>query len=186
MGIILNHEIRIPIQQSVFHGSSIRLFFFSWLMQCLVSAKSVVRCRFRRCAGGVRQTSRVENGEFEKLKFTLRWWYIYIYTHFFLEFSPRNLGKWSNLTCAYFSDGFFNHQLVFLSQSWKKRGFSKVYLQGPSVSFCNIWPFSTSHALMIMEGRVTWVDSKEMKAFNHGNLRVPTPPRPPPPRNSRP
>ena len=28
MGIILNNEIRIPIQQSVFHGSSIRLFFF--------------------------------------------------------------------------------------------------------------------------------------------------------------
>ncbi len=27
-------------------------------------------------------------------------------------FSSQKLGKWSNLTCAYFSDGWFNHQLV--------------------------------------------------------------------------
>ena len=26
-------------------------------------------------------------------------------------FSPRSLRRWSNLTCAYFSDGWFNHQL---------------------------------------------------------------------------
>ena len=28
-------------------------------------------------------------------------------------FSPRFVGRWSNLTCAYFSVGWFNHQLVF-------------------------------------------------------------------------
>ncbi len=33
-----------------------------------------------------------------------------MFTHFL--FSPRNLGKWSNLTVAYFSNGWFNHQLV--------------------------------------------------------------------------
>ena len=32
---------------------------------------------------------------------------------YFLEFSSRNLGKIPILTCAYFSDGWFNHQHTF-------------------------------------------------------------------------
>ena len=33
------------------------------------------------------------------------WWSRWWFQTFFWTFSPRNLGKWSNLTCAYFSDG---------------------------------------------------------------------------------
>ena len=37
LGIIINHEIRIPIKQPVFHGKYPSLFFFSWLTcLCLV------------------------------------------------------------------------------------------------------------------------------------------------------
>ncbi len=36
----------------------------------------------------------------------------------YILFSPRKLGKLSNLTCAYFSDGWFNHQLD-IHQTWR-------------------------------------------------------------------
>ena len=41
------------------------------------------------------------------------WWVYYNWTGWFHSlFSPRKLGKISNLTCAYFSDGWLNHQPV--------------------------------------------------------------------------
>ena len=36
-----------------------------------------------------------------------RWWF-----HIFVVFTPILGVSWSNLTCAYFSDAWFNHQLV--------------------------------------------------------------------------
>ena len=38
-----------------------------------------------------------------------RWWF-----PMFFIFTPFPLGKWSNLTCAYFSNGWLNHQLAQL------------------------------------------------------------------------
>ena len=42
------------------------------------------------------------------LKEVFRWWQL---TYFLENFTPDTWGKWSNLTFAYFSDGWFNHQL---------------------------------------------------------------------------
>ena len=43
------------------------------------------------------------------------------WNNFFL-FTPDCLGKWSNLTCAYFSTGWFNHQADLKCLGWKIPG----------------------------------------------------------------
>ena len=42
-------------------------------------------------------------------------------TEIFLEFSPRTLGKRSNLTCAYFSDGWVGQPPTRKLQSHKRK-----------------------------------------------------------------
>ena len=50
----------------------------------------------------------ISDNQTKEIPFT-GWWQLK-----YVLFSPRSLGKWSNLTCAYFSDMWFNHQLVML------------------------------------------------------------------------
>ena len=50
-------------------------------------------------------------------------------------FSPRTLGKWSNLTCAYFSNGWFNHQLekYFVGLNLRQIFFGEEFMIIPSI-----------------------------------------------------
>ena len=59
-----------------------------------------------------------------------RWWF-----QRFLEFSSQTLGKWSNLTNIYFSNGWFNHQLVINLSNLEMR-------KHPSSANVAKWSFS--------------------------------------------
>ena len=56
-----------------------------------------------------------------------RWWRLK-----YLLCSPRNLGKWSNLTCAYFSDGLVKNHQLDVSTFWDKENHGLFWSLVPS------------------------------------------------------